>query len=40
MLHSWRLGLPHPVNGKHMTFEAPIPEDMEELLDSLRDSSS
>ncbi|MCJ7772699.1 MAG: RluA family pseudouridine synthase, partial [Desulfobacterales bacterium] len=39
MLHSWRLGLVHPESRKEMTFEAPIPEDMEEMISSLRSLS-
>ncbi len=27
MLHAWRLRLPHPVTGKKMKFEAPLPQD-------------
>ena len=33
MLHARRISLPHPVTGERMTFEAPIPEDMQELID-------
>ena len=36
MLHAWRLGFDHPKTGKVMSFESPIPEDMEELLDRIR----
>jgi 23S rRNA pseudouridine1911/1915/1917 synthase len=36
MLHAWRLGLTHPHTGEFMTFESPIPEDMEELIEELR----
>jgi 23S rRNA pseudouridine1911/1915/1917 synthase len=35
MLHAWRLGLTHPHTGEFMTFESPIPEDMEELIEEL-----
>ena len=35
-LHARRLGLWHPVTGKPMEFEAPIPEDMQRTLDALR----
>jgi len=35
MLHAWRLGLTHPHTGELMTFEAPIPEDMEALMEEL-----
>ncbi|MBE6393485.1 MAG: RluA family pseudouridine synthase [Lentisphaerae bacterium] len=33
MLHAWRISLPHPATGERMTFEAPIPEDMQTLID-------
>lgn len=39
MLHSWRLGLVHPESRKEMTFEAPIPEDMKEMISRLRSLS-
>jgi 23S rRNA pseudouridine1911/1915/1917 synthase len=35
MLHAWRLGLTHPHTGEVMTFESPIPEDMEALMEKL-----
>ena len=35
-LHAARLTIPHPRTGEVMTFEAALPEDMSELLDSLR----
>lgn len=35
-LHAYRLSFTHPVTEKELTFEAPIPEDMETLLDYLR----
>jgi len=35
-LHSWRLELAHPARGGVMTFEAPLPPDMESLLKTLR----
>jgi 23S rRNA pseudouridine1911/1915/1917 synthase len=38
MLHAAGLSLNHPVSGKRMTFEAPLPEDMEALLGRLRSS--
>jgi 23S rRNA pseudouridine1911/1915/1917 synthase len=37
MLHAWRLGFIHPKTDEKMVFEAPIPQDMKELLDKLRD---
>jgi len=36
MLHAWRLGFFHPAFEKTMTFESPIPQDMEELIKALR----
>jgi len=36
-LHAWRLVLPHPTNGKILTIECPLPEDLEDCL--LRASS-
>jgi 23S rRNA pseudouridine1911/1915/1917 synthase len=36
MLHAYRLGFDHPVDGKALSFEAPLPEDMAELLEQLR----
>jgi len=35
-LHSWRLSIDHPRTGKRMHFEAPLPEDIKGLLESLR----
>lgn len=34
-LHAWRLELVHPVSGEQMKFEATIPDDMQNLLDTL-----
>jgi 23S rRNA pseudouridine1911/1915/1917 synthase len=36
MLHAAKLSLNHPKTGKRMTFEAPLPADMETLLKQLR----
>ena len=36
MLHAWRLRLTHPGTGEIMTFESPIPTDMETVIDKLR----
>jgi 23S rRNA pseudouridine1911/1915/1917 synthase len=36
MLHAWRLGFTHPVSGKEMMFESPLPSDMTFLLETLR----
>lgn len=35
MLHARRLGFNHPVTGRPMTFDAPMPTDMARLLDAL-----
>ena len=35
-LHSRQLTLQHPVTGEQLTFEAPLPEDMEKILSALR----
>jgi 23S rRNA pseudouridine1911/1915/1917 synthase len=35
-LHAGRLRLIHPATGEHMSFEAPMPEEMQRLLDILR----
>ena len=36
MLHARRLGFIHPIHGKPLEFEVPMPEDMEELVRLLR----
>lgn len=36
MLHAWRLSFKHPITGEELSFEAPLPEDFEELLNELR----
>jgi 23S rRNA pseudouridine1911/1915/1917 synthase len=38
-LHAWRLGFEHPVTRRHMTFEAPVPDDISRLLAMLRPSA-
>lgn len=35
-LHAWRLGVEHPTTGQLMRFEAPPPDDIDELMDRLR----
>ncbi len=35
-LHAWRLSLPHPRTGKRLSFQAPLPEDLERALALLR----
>jgi 23S rRNA pseudouridine1911/1915/1917 synthase len=36
-LHAWRLEINHPVTQERMTFEAPLPDDMQNFLDHLRE---
>jgi 23S rRNA pseudouridine1911/1915/1917 synthase len=36
-LHAWKLEITHPVSGKRMEFQAPLPDDMQTLLDALRE---
>ncbi len=35
-LHAYRLGLPHPETGEEMSFESPLPEDLEAALAAAR----
>lgn len=35
-LHAWKLGFQHPATGERMSFEAPLPADLIELMESLR----
>ncbi|MDO8494601.1 MAG: RluA family pseudouridine synthase [Deltaproteobacteria bacterium] len=35
-LHAWRLGLHHPITNQWLTFEAPLPEDLQNLLENLK----
>jgi len=37
-LHAWRLGFAHPRTGKRLSFEAPIPRDLEAALGVLREA--
>ena len=34
-LHAWKLTLDHPISGEQMTWEAPLPADMNDLLECL-----
>lgn len=34
-LHAWRIAFTHPVRGVDLAFEAPIPEDFQDLMDRL-----
>ena len=36
-LHAWKLEINHPATDERMTFEAPLPDDMQNLLDNLRE---
>jgi len=36
MLHAWRLGFYHPQTGEWLQFEAPVPDDMQRLIQGLR----
>jgi 23S rRNA pseudouridine1911/1915/1917 synthase len=36
-LHAWRLEFTHPVSGELVSFEAPMPDDIQGLIDVLRD---
>jgi 23S rRNA pseudouridine1911/1915/1917 synthase len=35
-LHAWTLGFEHPTSGRHMRFQAPLPDDIVELVRTLR----
>ncbi len=35
LLHAWRLRLRHPVTGEPLTFQAPLPDDFKQAIDSL-----
>jgi 23S rRNA pseudouridine1911/1915/1917 synthase len=37
LLHAWRLGITHPRTGETMTWEAPLPEDFQAVVDKLED---
>lgn len=39
LLHAHRLGIRHPESGEWMDFEAPLPEDFEHVLESLRQTT-
>ena len=39
-LHAWRIAFDHPGDGRRMTLEAPLPDDLTELLDGLRGQES
>ena len=35
LLHAWKLRLPHPMTGEEMEFTAPVPDDMQRIIDLL-----
>jgi len=35
-LHAWRLGLPHPRSGEDLHWEAPLPEDIRQLVSAMQ----
>ena len=37
-LHAARLAFTHPTDGRTMSFEAPLPEDLQQVLDQLREA--
>lgn len=38
MLHAWRLKIPHPATGELMSFESPIPDDFQEIIDEMKEN--
>ena len=36
MLHAWKLSINHPESGEKMSFEAPVPKDMADVIEGLR----
>jgi hypothetical protein len=36
MLHAWRLALPHPISGKPLVIDSPIPSDFAAVVAGLR----
>jgi 23S rRNA pseudouridine1911/1915/1917 synthase len=39
-LHAWKLEIRHPISGEMMEFEAPLPDDMQRLIDKLKEFRS
>ena len=39
-LHALKLGFDHPVTGKRMEFEAPLPDDFQKALNAIREHRS
>ena len=38
LLHAWRLGITHPRTGEPLTWEAPLPEDFQAVVDFLENN--
>ena len=38
MLHAWKLTLPHPLSGKELSLEAPLPEDFRQMLAEMKEN--
>ncbi len=36
MLHAWQLKIPNPATGELMSFESPLPEDFQDILDEMK----
>ncbi|MDD5698821.1 MAG: RluA family pseudouridine synthase [Victivallaceae bacterium] len=36
MLHAWQLKIPHPATGELMSFEAPLPDDFQSIVDEMK----
>ena len=39
LLHAWRLGVTHPRTGEPLTWETPLPEDFQAVVDFLEELS-
>jgi 23S rRNA pseudouridine1911/1915/1917 synthase len=39
MLHAWQLGLTHPTEDKFLIFESPLPRDMTDVINLLRNAN-
>jgi 23S rRNA pseudouridine1911/1915/1917 synthase len=40
MLHAWRLGFRHPHTDEALSFESPLPEDMDSIIQRIREIGS
>ena len=36
MLHAWKIKIPHPSSGELMSFESPLPDDFQEIVDEMK----